>query len=85
VLVSFTLRVIGKRRLFLSVPFLVAEIQAWPIRVSAKPAATTGQLDLLKMDSVANGAMPGLRVYDLYRPVAVRSIVSSRPSAVYRQ
>ena len=60
-LVRFTLRVVGKRRLFIPVPFAVAEILARLFEFLPSPPLTTGQVDLLKADSVASGALPGLR------------------------
>lgn len=58
-LVRFTLRVIGKQRLLMPVPFAVAEIQARLFEFLPSPPLTTGQVDLLKADSVASGALPG--------------------------
>jgi hypothetical protein len=90
-LVKFTLRVVGKRRLLMPLPFAVAEIQARLFELLPSPPLTTGQVDLLKADSVASGALPGSpgahysserdrgSGIDLYRPVTVGSIVSSRP------
>jgi uncharacterized protein YbjT (DUF2867 family) len=59
-LVKFTLRVVGKRRLLMPLPFAVAEIQARLFELLPSPPLTTGQVDLLKADSVASGALPGL-------------------------
>jgi hypothetical protein len=42
------------------VPFVVAEIQARLFEFLPRPPLTTAQVDLLKADSVASGAMPGL-------------------------
>jgi NADH dehydrogenase len=73
-LVRFTLRVIGKRRLLMPVPFAVAEIQARLFEPLPSPPLTTGQVDLLKADSVASGALPGLRELAI-RPKAVEEVV----------
>jgi uncharacterized protein YbjT (DUF2867 family) len=73
-LVSFTLRVIGKRRLLMPVPFAVAEIQARLFEFLPRPPLTTGQVDLLKADSVASGALPGLQELDI-PPKAVEEVV----------
>jgi hypothetical protein len=58
-LIAFTLRVVGKRRLLMPVPFAVAEIQARLLEFQPSPPLTTSQVDLLKADSVASGAAPG--------------------------
>jgi NADH dehydrogenase len=73
-LVRFTLRVIGKQRLLMPVPFAVAEIQARLFEFLPSPPLTTGQVDLLKADSVASGALPGLRELDIL-PKAVEEVV----------
>ena len=51
-LVSFTLRIIGRRRLLMPLPFALVEIQARLFELMPSPRLTTGQVDLLKMDSV---------------------------------
>lgn len=73
-LVRFTLRVIGKQRLLMPVPFAMAEIQARLFEFLPSPPLTTGQVDLLKADSVASGALPGLRELDIL-PKAVEEVV----------
>src|SRR5680860_1412081 len=73
-LVRFTLRVIGKRRLLMPLPFAVAEIQARIFELLPSPPLTTGQVDLLKADSVAGGALPGLRELNI-PPKAVEEVV----------
>jgi uncharacterized protein YbjT (DUF2867 family) len=73
-LVSFTLRVIGKRRPLMAIPFAVAAIQAWLFEFLPSPPLTSGQVDLLKTDSVATGAMPGLPELAIL-PKAVEDVV----------
>lgn len=73
-LVRFTLRVVGKRRLLMPLPFTVAEIQARLLEFLPSPPLTTGQVDLLKADSVASGALPGLRELNI-PPKAVEEVV----------
>ena len=73
-LVRFTLRVIGKRRLLIPVPFAVAEIQARLFEFLPSPPLTTGQVDLLKADSVASGAVPGFPELNI-RPKAIEDVV----------
>jgi NADH dehydrogenase len=60
-LVMIVLRIIGRRRALLSVPFAVAELQARLFELLPNPPLTTGQVDLLKADNVAGGTLPGLR------------------------
>jgi uncharacterized protein YbjT (DUF2867 family) len=59
-LVMIVLRIIGRRRALLSVPFAVAELQARLFELLPNPPLTTGQIDLLKVDNVAGGPLPGL-------------------------
>jgi NADH dehydrogenase len=73
-LVSMTLRLMGKRRLLLSIPFAVAEIQARLFELLPNPPLTTGQVDLLKADNVASGALPGLQDLKI-RPKTVEEVV----------
>jgi NADH dehydrogenase len=73
-LVRFTLRLIGRRRLLLPVPFAVAEVQARLFELLPSPPLTTGQVDLLKADNVASGALPGLRELNI-QAKAVEEIV----------
>jgi uncharacterized protein YbjT (DUF2867 family) len=73
-LVQITLRLIGRRRLLLPVPFAIAEFQARLFELLPTPPLTTGQVDLLKTDSVASAGLPGLRELDI-EPKAVEHIV----------
>lgn len=73
-LVSFALRLIDKRRLLVPVPFAVAEIQARLIEFLPSPPLTTSQVDLLRVDNLASGALPGFRELDI-QPKAVEDIV----------
>ena len=73
-LVRFTLRVIGKRRLLIPVPFAVAKIQARLFELLPSPPLTTGQVDLLKADSVASGALPGFGELNIL-PKTVEEVV----------
>jgi NADH dehydrogenase len=59
-LVEFVLRLVGKRRLLMPVPFVVAEVQARLFELLPGPPLTTGQVDLLKRDNLASGELPGL-------------------------
>jgi uncharacterized protein YbjT (DUF2867 family) len=73
-LVRFTLSVISKRRLLISLPFAVAEIQARLFELMPSPPLTTGQVDLLKTDSVVSGALPGFRELNIL-PRAIEEVV----------
>ncbi len=73
-LVQITLRLIGRRRLLLPVPFAMAQIQARLFELLPRPPLTTGQVDLLKADSVASPALPGFRELNI-QPKAVEEVV----------
>jgi NADH dehydrogenase len=73
-LVRMTLRLMGKRRLLMPVPFAVAEIQARLFKLLPNPPLTTGQVDLLKADNVASGTLPGLRELKI-KPKTVEEVV----------
>jgi NADH dehydrogenase len=73
-LVELALRILGKRRFLLPVPFAVAEIQARLFEFLPSPPLTTSQVDLLRVDNLASGALPGFRDLDI-RPKAVEDIV----------
>jgi uncharacterized protein YbjT (DUF2867 family) len=73
-LVSFALRILDKRRLLVPVPFIVAEIQARLFEFLPSPPLTTGQVDLLRLDNLASGDLPGFRELDI-RPKALEEIV----------
>lgn len=73
-LVELALRILGKRRFLLPVPFAVAEIQARLFELLPSPPLTTSQVDLLRMDDLASGALPGFRDLNI-QPKAVEDIV----------
>jgi uncharacterized protein YbjT (DUF2867 family) len=73
-LVSFALRLIDRRRLLVPVPFAVAEIQARLFELLPSPPLTTSQVDLLRVDNLASGALPGFSDLDI-RPKPVEDIV----------
>ena len=86
-LIKMTLRLMRKRRLLIPVPFAVAEIQARLFELLPNPPLTTGQIDLLKADNVASGALPGLRELNI-QPKTVEEVVptyiGTRSPAVFR-
>ena len=68
------LRIIGKWRLLVPVPFAAAEFQARLFEFLPNPPLTSGQVDLLKADNVASGTLPGLRELNIL-PKAIEVIV----------
>ena len=70
------LRIIGKRRLLVPVPFAVAEFLARLFELLPNPPLTSSQVDLLKADNVASGTLPGLRELNVL-PKAIEVIVST--------
>jgi len=82
-LVSFVLRIINKRRLLVPLPFTVAEIQARLFELLPSSPLTTAQVDLLRVDNLASGDLPGFRELDV-RPKSIEEIVPTyigRPRA----
>jgi NADH dehydrogenase len=73
-LVNMTLRLMGRRRLLVPVPFAIAKIQARLFELLPNPPLTTGQVYLLKADNVASGALPGLRELNI-QPKTVEEVV----------
>lgn len=73
-LVGFVLRLMDKRRLLVPLPFAVAEIQARLFEFLPSPPLTTSQVDLLRVDNLASGALPGFRDLDI-RPKPIEEIV----------
>jgi NADH dehydrogenase len=60
-LFEFALRASGRRRLLVPLPFAIADIQARLFELLPSPPLTTGQVDLLRLDNVARGDLPGLK------------------------
>jgi NADH dehydrogenase len=73
-LVEMTLRLIGRRRLLVPVPFAVATVQARLFELLPGPPLTTSQVDLLRTDNVASGVLPGFRELDI-EPKGVEEVV----------
>ncbi|HEY9501428.1 MAG TPA: hypothetical protein VIR01_07370 [Pyrinomonadaceae bacterium] len=55
-------------------PFAVAEFQARFFEFLRNPLLTTSQLDLLKVDNVASGTLPGFRELDI-KPESVDAVL----------
>jgi NADH dehydrogenase len=65
------------------VPFAIAELLAGLFELLPSPPLTTGQVDLLRMDNVASGTLPGLQDLNI-QPKGVEQIVPTyigRPHA----
>jgi NADH dehydrogenase len=73
-LVGITLRLVGRRRLLAPVPFAAADVLARLFELLPSPPLTTGQVDLLRVDTVASGTLPGLQELNL-QPKAVEEVV----------
>jgi NADH dehydrogenase len=73
-LTEIVLRITGRQRLLAPVPFAVAEIQARLFELLPNPPLTTGQVELLKADNVANASLPGLRELSI-KPKTVGEII----------
>ena len=73
-LVRMTLHIMGKHRLLIPVPFVMAEIQARLFELLPNPPLTTGQVDLLKADNVASGTLPGLHELKI-KPKTVEEVI----------
>jgi NADH dehydrogenase len=73
-LVNMTLQLMGKRRLLVPIPFAVAEVQARLFELLPNPPLTTGQVDLLKTDNVASGALPDVQELGI-QPKTVEEVI----------
>ena len=73
-LAKITLRLTGRRRLLVPIPFAFAEIVARLFEFLPSPPLTTSQVDLLKVDNVVSGKLPGLRELNM-EPKSVERIV----------
>jgi NADH dehydrogenase len=73
-LIEITLRLTGKWRPIVPVPFAIAGIQARLLELLPNPPLTTGQVDLLKADNVASGTLPGLSALNI-EPRTVEEVV----------
>jgi uncharacterized protein YbjT (DUF2867 family) len=73
-LLKMTLRLTGRRRLLVPMPFAVAKVQARLFELLPSPPLTTSQVDLLETDNVVSGKMPGFRELNI-EPKSVERIV----------
>ncbi len=73
-LTELVLRLTRRRRALIPIPFLVARVQATLFELLPAPPLTTGQVDLLEVDNVVSGTLPGFA--DLHiEPRSVEEIV----------
>jgi NADH dehydrogenase len=72
-LVMITLRLIGRRRLLVPVPFAVATVQARLLALLPSPPLTISQIDLLRTDNVMRGNL-GFRELGI-EPKTVEEVV----------
>ena len=75
-LIGLALRLMHKRRPLVPLPFALAELQARVFELLPSPPLTTAQVDLLRHDNLASGALPGFRDLDI-TPKVVEDIVPS--------
>jgi uncharacterized protein YbjT (DUF2867 family) len=73
-LTTIVLRLIKEPRRLLPVPYIVADLTARLFELLPNAPLTTSQVDLLKVDNVASGLLPGLREL-LIEPRSVDQIV----------
>ena len=73
-LVEMTLRLIGRRRLLIPIPFAVARVQARLFEFFPSPPLTTSQVDLLRTDNVVSGVLRGFRELGI-EPKGVEEVV----------
>jgi uncharacterized protein YbjT (DUF2867 family) len=75
-LVGLALGFIDKRRPLVPVPFAIARPMARLFELLPSPPLNTGQVDLLEIDTVASGVLPGFRELGI-QPASVEQIVPS--------
>ena len=73
-LLKMTVRLTGRRRLLVPMPFAVAKVQARLFELLPSPPLTTSQVDLLEADNVVSGKMPGFPELNI-EPKSVEQIV----------
>jgi len=75
-LLDYVLRVTGRRRLLVTLPFGLARLQARFLELLPNPPLTRDQVALLERDNVVNPQMPGLAELGI-QPTPVEAIVPS--------
>lgn len=75
-LYGLILHLLGRRRVLVPVPFALAALLARVFEWLPNPPLTSGQVDLLRSDNVADGGLPGLRELGI-EPKTLAQIVPS--------
>jgi NADH dehydrogenase len=83
-LIELALRASGRRRLLVPLPFAIADIQARLFELLPSPPLTTGQVDLLRLDNVARGDLPGLKDFGI-TPTPAETVVPTYLGPARRQ
>jgi uncharacterized protein YbjT (DUF2867 family) len=73
-LTGMALRLSGRRRPLVPVPFAVATIVARLLELLPSPPLTRGQVDILRADNIAGGELPGFAALGI-QPRAVEAVV----------
>lgn len=73
-LTGMTLRLSGRRRPLIPMPFALADILARLLELLPSPPLTTGQVDILRADNIAGGVLPGFAALGI-QPRAVEAVV----------
>jgi NADH dehydrogenase len=73
-ILSYILKVIGKKRILLPIRFSLAKIIGFVAGVLPKPPITPDQVELLKYDNILSGNYPGLKELGIL-PLTVEEIV----------
>jgi uncharacterized protein YbjT (DUF2867 family) len=73
-LTGMTLRLSGRRRPLIPMPFAVAGIVARLLELLPSPPLTRGQVDILRADNIAGGELPGFAALGI-QPRAVEAVV----------
>jgi len=75
-LIEMLSKVMDKKRFIISVPDIVARMQAKIFQLLPKPLLTEDQLEILKFDNVCSGKFPGYNDLAIY-PKSVETILST--------
>jgi NADH dehydrogenase len=73
-LMRYMLRIVGRRRLLIEVPFGIARLQARLLELLPAPPLTRDQVELLKHDNVVSPGMPGFEALGI-TPTPIELVV----------
>jgi NADH dehydrogenase len=73
---ELVMRVTGRKRLLLPLPFWVARLQASVLQYMPTPVLTPDQVALMRVDNVVRGGKPGLAELGI-QPTTAEAIVPS--------